>query len=65
METPILGLMSPKKSTALYNGFTTPFYEMDGPTWHQISNVFAQFSKMGRLWNDPGFSNQGGCKNRV
>jgi len=49
METPILGLMSPKKSTALYNGFTTPFYEMDGPTWHQISNVFAQFSKMGRL----------------
>ena len=24
-ETPILGLMGPKKNAALYNGFITPF----------------------------------------
>ena len=57
VEMPILGLMIPKKNAAVCNGITIVLYEMEGCNMApKFKGFLPPFSKMGRIWNDVGFS---------
>ena len=40
LDPPILGLMIPKKNTAVYNGNPSFLYGMEGSSWCQWFNDF-------------------------